>query len=187
MLTYNVFCSISSNMGDTSDCKQSQSKPQQPSRVLLHHPPSAAGSGLWGAQLTPSHRHGARGSPEAAWQWWYNLYQEYEILFKLFFFTLCSDILSTYNTDYLSGYRFALLFDTTLRWVLNKDSLSHLGSLTRDQRRVWFADGVLPNGDTTDSSKTSTSSPAPSQSNSNKSSTSESSEVSSAWKAFSLN
>ncbi|KAM4551225.1 zinc finger FYVE domain-containing protein 9 isoform 2-T2 [Odontesthes bonariensis] len=51
------------------------------------------------------------------------------------------------------------------------------GSLTREQRRVWFADGVLPNGDTTDSSKPSTSSPAPSQSNSNKSSTSESSEA----------
>ncbi|KAF5895233.1 zinc finger FYVE domain-containing protein 9-like isoform X1, partial [Clarias magur] len=27
------------------------------------------------------------------------------------------------------------------------------GSLSREQRRVWFADGVLPNGETTDSSK----------------------------------
>ncbi|XP_041849239.1 zinc finger FYVE domain-containing protein 9 isoform X2 [Melanotaenia boesemani] len=56
------------------------------------------------------------------------------------------------------------------------------GSLSRDQRRVWFADGVLPNGDTAESSKPSTSSPAPSQSRgisaySNKSSTSESSEA----------
>uniref|UniRef100_A0A4W6FSU3 Zinc finger FYVE-type containing 9 n=1 Tax=Lates calcarifer TaxID=8187 RepID=A0A4W6FSU3_LATCA len=56
------------------------------------------------------------------------------------------------------------------------------GSLSREQRRVWFADGVLPNGDTTESPKPPTSSPAPSQSLaistcSNKSSTSESSEV----------
>uniref|UniRef100_A0A4W6FUK9 Zinc finger FYVE-type containing 9 n=1 Tax=Lates calcarifer TaxID=8187 RepID=A0A4W6FUK9_LATCA len=36
------------------------------------------------------------------------------------------------------------------------------GSLSREQRRVWFADGVLPNGDTTESPKPPTSSPAPS-------------------------
>lgn len=56
------------------------------------------------------------------------------------------------------------------------------GSLSREQRRVWFADGVLPNGDTAESPKPATSSPAPSQSlaistYSNKSSTSESSET----------
>uniref|UniRef100_A0A8D0CPF9 Zinc finger FYVE-type containing 9 n=1 Tax=Sander lucioperca TaxID=283035 RepID=A0A8D0CPF9_SANLU len=56
------------------------------------------------------------------------------------------------------------------------------GSLTREQRRVWFSDGLLPNGDTSESPKPPTSSPAPSQSlaisaYSNKSSTSESSEV----------
>lgn len=56
------------------------------------------------------------------------------------------------------------------------------GSLSREQRRVWFADGVLPNGDTAESSKPPTSSPAPSQSlaisaYSNKSSTSDSSEA----------
>ncbi|KAM4729109.1 zinc finger FYVE domain-containing protein 9 isoform 2-T3 [Anableps anableps] len=47
-------------------------------------------------------------------------------------------------------------------------------SLSRDQRRVWFADGVLPNGDTAESSK-----PSSSQSRacSNKSSTTESSEA----------
>lgn len=28
-----------------------------------------------------------------------------------------------------------------------------VGSLSREQRRVWFADGLLPNGETTDSSK----------------------------------
>lgn len=28
-----------------------------------------------------------------------------------------------------------------------------LGSLSREQRRVWFADGILPNGETTDTSK----------------------------------
>ncbi|KAE8290616.1 Zinc finger FYVE domain-containing protein 9 [Larimichthys crocea] len=56
------------------------------------------------------------------------------------------------------------------------------GSLTREQRRVWFADGVLPNGDAAaESPKPPASSPAPSQSlaistYSNKSSTSESSE-----------
>uniref|UniRef100_A0A4W6FSK4 Zinc finger FYVE-type containing 9 n=1 Tax=Lates calcarifer TaxID=8187 RepID=A0A4W6FSK4_LATCA len=33
------------------------------------------------------------------------------------------------------------------------------GSLSREQRRVWFADGVLPNGDTTESPKPPTSSP----------------------------
>ncbi|KAM9845229.1 zinc finger FYVE domain-containing protein 9 [Aulostomus maculatus] len=38
------------------------------------------------------------------------------------------------------------------------------GSLSREQRRVWFADGVLPNGDTAESPKPPTSSPAPSQS-----------------------
>uniref|UniRef100_A0A8D3DJT4 Zinc finger FYVE-type containing 9 n=1 Tax=Scophthalmus maximus TaxID=52904 RepID=A0A8D3DJT4_SCOMX len=39
------------------------------------------------------------------------------------------------------------------------------GSLTREQRRVWFADGVLPNGDAAESPKpTTSSSPAPSQS-----------------------
>uniref|UniRef100_A0A8D3BYW0 Zinc finger FYVE-type containing 9 n=1 Tax=Scophthalmus maximus TaxID=52904 RepID=A0A8D3BYW0_SCOMX len=38
-------------------------------------------------------------------------------------------------------------------------------SLTREQRRVWFADGVLPNGDAAESPKpTTSSSPAPSQS-----------------------
>uniref|UniRef100_A0A3P9K984 Zinc finger, FYVE domain containing 9a n=1 Tax=Oryzias latipes TaxID=8090 RepID=A0A3P9K984_ORYLA len=51
-------------------------------------------------------------------------------------------------------------------------------SVSRDQRRVWFADGVLPNGDATDSYKPSSSSSAPSQPRtssafSNKSSTSE--------------
>ncbi|KAF1383570.1 hypothetical protein PFLUV_G00133240 [Perca fluviatilis] len=56
------------------------------------------------------------------------------------------------------------------------------GSLTREQRRVWFSDGLLPNGDTSESPKPPTSSPAPSQSlaisaYSNKSSTSESSEA----------
>ncbi|XP_056246712.1 zinc finger FYVE domain-containing protein 9 isoform X2 [Seriola aureovittata] len=56
------------------------------------------------------------------------------------------------------------------------------GSLSREQRRVWFADGVLPNGDTAESPKPPTPSPAPSQSLaisscSNKSSTSESSEA----------
>ncbi|XP_015247020.1 PREDICTED: zinc finger FYVE domain-containing protein 9 isoform X2 [Cyprinodon variegatus] len=54
------------------------------------------------------------------------------------------------------------------------------GSLSRDQRRVWFADGVLPNGDAADSSKPSSSSSASSQPRaacSNKSSTSESSEA----------
>ncbi|XP_026230979.1 zinc finger FYVE domain-containing protein 9 isoform X2 [Anabas testudineus] len=56
------------------------------------------------------------------------------------------------------------------------------GSLSREQRRVWFADGVVPNGDTAESPKPPTSSPAPSQSlaistYSNKSSTSDSSEV----------
>nr|XP_020482221.1 zinc finger FYVE domain-containing protein 9-like [Labrus bergylta] len=57
------------------------------------------------------------------------------------------------------------------------------GSLTREQRRVWFADGLLPNGDATESPKPPASNPAPSQSLaistfSNKSSTSESSEAS---------
>ncbi|XP_039999498.1 zinc finger FYVE domain-containing protein 9 isoform X2 [Xiphias gladius] len=56
------------------------------------------------------------------------------------------------------------------------------GSLSREQRRVWFADGVLPNGDTAESPKPPTSSQAPSQSLaistcSNKSSTSDSSEA----------
>lgn len=56
------------------------------------------------------------------------------------------------------------------------------GSLSREQRRVWFADGVLPNGDTAESPKPATSSPAPSQSlaistYSNKTSSSESSEA----------
>uniref|UniRef100_A0A3B4YMQ5 Zinc finger FYVE-type containing 9 n=1 Tax=Seriola lalandi dorsalis TaxID=1841481 RepID=A0A3B4YMQ5_SERLL len=36
------------------------------------------------------------------------------------------------------------------------------GSLSREQRRVWFADGVLPNGDTAESPKPPTPSPAPS-------------------------
>uniref|UniRef100_A0A1A7Z3E4 FYVE-type domain-containing protein n=1 Tax=Iconisemion striatum TaxID=60296 RepID=A0A1A7Z3E4_9TELE len=54
------------------------------------------------------------------------------------------------------------------------------GSLSRDQRRVWFADGVLPNGDTAESSKPPASSSAASRdvsTYSNKSSTSESSEA----------
>ncbi|XP_038575122.1 zinc finger FYVE domain-containing protein 9 isoform X1 [Micropterus salmoides] len=55
-------------------------------------------------------------------------------------------------------------------------------SLSREQRRVWFADGVLPNGDAAESPKPPTSSPVPSQSlavssYSNKSSTSEFSEA----------
>ncbi|XP_029971288.1 zinc finger FYVE domain-containing protein 9 isoform X2 [Salarias fasciatus] len=56
------------------------------------------------------------------------------------------------------------------------------GSLTREQRRVWFADGVLPNGDATDSPKPPGSSPASSQSlaistHSNKSAAAESGEA----------
>ncbi|XP_008277881.1 zinc finger FYVE domain-containing protein 9 isoform X2 [Stegastes partitus] len=56
------------------------------------------------------------------------------------------------------------------------------GSLSREQRRVWFADGVLPNGDTAESPKPATSSATPSQSlaistYSNKSSSSEASEA----------
>ncbi|XP_034558163.1 zinc finger FYVE domain-containing protein 9 isoform X1 [Notolabrus celidotus] len=56
------------------------------------------------------------------------------------------------------------------------------GSLTREQRRVWFADGLLPNGDMSESPRPPASNPAPSQSLaistfSNKSSTSESSEA----------
>uniref|UniRef100_A0A669EVN2 Zinc finger FYVE-type containing 9 n=1 Tax=Oreochromis niloticus TaxID=8128 RepID=A0A669EVN2_ORENI len=51
-------------------------------------------------------------------------------------------------------------------------------SVSREQRRVWFADGVLPNGDAAESPKLPTSSSAPSQSLAiNKSSTSESTEV----------
>ncbi|KAG7525203.1 zinc finger FYVE domain-containing protein 9 isoform X1 [Solea senegalensis] len=55
-------------------------------------------------------------------------------------------------------------------------------SLTREQRRVWFADGVLPNGDTAESPKPPSSSPVPLQlpaisTSSNKSSTSGSSEA----------
>lgn len=54
--------------------------------------------------------------------------------------------------------------------------------LTREQRRVWFADGVLPNGDTGDTPKPPTASSTPSQAlaistYSNKSSTSESLEA----------
>ncbi|XP_040027212.2 zinc finger FYVE domain-containing protein 9 isoform X1 [Gasterosteus aculeatus] len=54
-------------------------------------------------------------------------------------------------------------------------------TLTREQRRVWFADGLLPNGDTAESPKPPASSSTPSQSlaismYSHKSSTSESSE-----------
>uniref|UniRef100_A0A673M876 Zinc finger FYVE domain-containing protein 9-like n=1 Tax=Sinocyclocheilus rhinocerous TaxID=307959 RepID=A0A673M876_9TELE len=49
------------------------------------------------------------------------------------------------------------------------------GSLPREQRRVWFADGILPNGETTDSSKGPAGNPNPTQpvaasQNSNKSS-----------------
>ncbi|KAM3603759.1 uncharacterized protein V6R79_001650 [Siganus canaliculatus] len=56
------------------------------------------------------------------------------------------------------------------------------GSLSREQRRVWFADGVLPNGDAAESPKPPSSSSAPSQSVaisafSHKSSTCESSEA----------
>ncbi|KAJ8418604.1 hypothetical protein AAFF_G00001030 [Aldrovandia affinis] len=36
------------------------------------------------------------------------------------------------------------------------------GTLSREQRRVWFADGILPNGEVADSSKMPASSPAPS-------------------------
>uniref|UniRef100_A0A665XB72 Zinc finger, FYVE domain containing 9a n=1 Tax=Echeneis naucrates TaxID=173247 RepID=A0A665XB72_ECHNA len=55
------------------------------------------------------------------------------------------------------------------------------GSLSREQRRVWFADGVLPNGDAAESPKPLTPSPAPSQSlaistSSNKTSSADSSE-----------
>lgn len=154
---------VSSIMGDTSHCKQPESEPQQPSRILLHHPPSAAGPGLWGAQLPSSYRHGACGSPETVWQWGYELSQEshcfnFVVLLSRSYFIVC--------------YCYVIL---------------GVGSLSRDQRRVWFADGVLPNGDTAESPKSS--SPAPSQSLgistfSNKSSTSESSEVRLAWKIF---
>ncbi|XP_062259758.1 zinc finger FYVE domain-containing protein 9 isoform X1 [Platichthys flesus] len=56
------------------------------------------------------------------------------------------------------------------------------GTLTREQRRVWFADGLLPNGDAAESPNPATSSPAPSHSlaissGSSKSSTSDSSEA----------
>ncbi|XP_043989288.1 zinc finger FYVE domain-containing protein 9 isoform X2 [Gambusia affinis] len=53
------------------------------------------------------------------------------------------------------------------------------GSLSRDQRRVWFADGVLPNGDAAESSKPPSSGSASSQSRvaSNKSATPEASEA----------
>ncbi|XP_014876252.1 zinc finger FYVE domain-containing protein 9 [Poecilia latipinna] len=59
------------------------------------------------------------------------------------------------------------------------------GSLSRDQRRVWFADGVLPNGDTAESSKPPSSGSASSQSRvastcSNKSATAEAPVASSA-------
>lgn len=53
--------------------------------------------------------------------------------------------------------------------------------LTREQRRVWFADGVLPNGDTAESSRAPAADLTPSQppasTYSNKSSTPEYSEV----------
>uniref|UniRef100_A0A668SQ53 Zinc finger, FYVE domain containing 9a n=1 Tax=Oreochromis aureus TaxID=47969 RepID=A0A668SQ53_OREAU len=44
--------------------------------------------------------------------------------------------------------------------------LKQPGSVSREQRRVWFADGVLPNGDAAESPKPPTSSSAPSTSNS---------------------
>ncbi|XP_029379909.1 zinc finger FYVE domain-containing protein 9 isoform X2 [Echeneis naucrates] len=60
--------------------------------------------------------------------------------------------------------------------------LKQPGSLSREQRRVWFADGVLPNGDAAESPKPLTPSPAPSQSlaistSSNKTSSADSSEA----------
>lgn len=59
----------SSVVWDTSSpSKQPEPEPQQPSRVLLHHPPPAAGRGIWCAQLPASYCHGACGSPEAVWQ-----------------------------------------------------------------------------------------------------------------------
>lgn len=56
------------------------------------------------------------------------------------------------------------------------------GSLPREQRRVWFADGILPNGEATDSSKAPAANPNPSQpvatsQNSNKSSGANASEA----------
>lgn len=71
-----VFVPISSVLGDADSSKQPKPEPQQPRRVLLHHPPPAAGPGLGGAQLPPSHRHGARGGPKTAQQRGYGLRQE---------------------------------------------------------------------------------------------------------------
>lgn len=56
------------------------------------------------------------------------------------------------------------------------------GTLPREQRRVWFADGILPNGETTESSKGPPANPNPSQpvatsQSSNKSSGANASEV----------
>lgn len=67
------------------------------------------------------------------------------------------------------------LYQVFILWVF----FHRQGSVSRDQRRVWFADGVLPNGDAAESPKAPASSQPPSQclAISNKSSASESSEV----------
>lgn len=65
-------------MGDAGNWKQPESEPKQPSGVLLHHPPPAAGPGLRGAQLPSSYGHGACGSPETVRQRGYNPYREFK-------------------------------------------------------------------------------------------------------------
>ncbi len=65
------------------------------------------------------------------------------------------------------------------------------GSVPREQRRVWFADGILPNGEATDSSKGPAANPNPTQpvaasQYSNKSSGANASEVTICFITFKL-
>lgn len=63
---WSVFSSVVEERGERL---QSESEPQQPGRVLLHHPAPAAGPGVRRPQLSTSHRHGACRSPQATGRW----------------------------------------------------------------------------------------------------------------------
>lgn len=55
---------FSSGVGELGKRLRSESEPEQPVRVLLHHPPSAAGPGVRRPQLSAPHRHGACRGPQ---------------------------------------------------------------------------------------------------------------------------
>lgn len=126
--------SCSPGLGADDESRGSQPQPQRPIWVLQHHPPFAAGSCCRHSELSSTDRHGASVRSQTPEQ------RQYDH-FVCTFLSVC--------------------FSWTV--PLKRLPFSGLSGCPREQKRVWFADGILPNGEVADTTKLSVTSRRSSQ------------------------